>query len=227
FDAALRRTAASAGAELRERTRVMGLGGDGRGVAVQTLHNGKEETVQASLLLAADGVRSSIARQLGLMRRRAPHRIALVTHMAGIKDLGDYGEMHTSPAGGYCGIAPFADGRANVAMVVDEREGRRMAHDLTGYLRAALAAYPNLGRRVQGAELCKPVLATSGLSWLARRYHGRRVALAGDATGYYDPFTGEGIYKAMAGGRLAARRLLEALASGNEAGALAAYEHDL
>jgi geranylgeranyl reductase family protein len=227
FDAALLHAATSAGAELRERTRVTGRGGDARGVAVHTLHNGKQEAVQARLLLAADGLRSPIARQLGLMKRCVPHRIALVTHMAGIEELGEYGEMHTSPAGGYCGIAPFGDGRANVAMVVDEREGRRMSRDPAGYLRAALAAYPNLGRRVQGAELCKPVLATSGLSWLARRYHGRRVALVGDASGYYDPFTGEGIYKAMAGGCLAARRLLEALASGDEAGALAAYEHDL
>src|SRR2546421_711630 len=212
------RAATSAGAELWERARVTGLGGAARGVAVHTLHNGKQETVQASLLLAADGLRSPIARQLGLMRRCVPHRIALVTHMAGIEELGEYGEMHTSPVGGYCGIAPFGDGRAHVAMVVDEREGRRMSSDPAGYLRAALAAYPNLGRRVRGAELCKPVLATSGLSWLARRYHGRRVALAGDATGYYDPFTGEGVYRAMAGGRPAARRALGGAAGGGQAG---------
>src|SRR5207248_9688629 len=168
FDEALLRAATSAGAELRERVRVMGLRTDDRGVAVRALHNGQQETVRARLLLAADGLRSPIARQLDLMRRRAPHRIALVTHMAGIKELGEYGEMHTSPARGYCGIAPFADGSAKVAMVVDEREGPRLSSDPAGYLRAALAAYPNLGRRAQGAELCKPVLATSRLSWLAR-----------------------------------------------------------
>jgi flavin-dependent dehydrogenase len=161
------------------------------------------------------------------MQRRPPQRIALVTHMAGIAGLGEYGEMHTSPAGGYVGIAPLGDGRANVAMVVDAGEGRRIAGNPAAYLRAALATYPRLARRVQTAEQCKAVLTTSGLSWTARRYHGPRVALAGDATGYYDPFTGEGIYRAMAGGRLAGRRVLEALASGDERGALARYERDL
>lgn len=227
FDHALVRAATDAGAALRERARVTAVQTTQDGAALRTLRGGKEETVEARMLLGADGLRSPLARHLGVMRRRRPHRIALVTHMAGIEDLGEYGEMHTSPAGGYCGIAPLGNGRANVAMVVDEREGRRLAGDPAGYLWAALATYPCLARRVQGAELCKPILATSGLSWVAHRYYGPRIALAGDATGYYDPFTGEGIYRAMAGGRLAALRLLEGLASGDEAVALAGYDRDL
>ena len=226
FDEVLLRAAVHAGAELRERVRVLGPAA-GPDTALMALQGGREERIEARLILAADGLRSPLARRLGLLRRHAPQRIALVTHMAGIAGLGEYGEMHTSPAGGYCGIAPLGDGRANVAMVVDEREGRRVAGDPAGYLRAALAAYPQLGPRTRGATLCKPILTTSGLSWSARRYHSGRVALAGDATGYYDPFTGEGIYRAMAGGRLAGQRLLEALDSGDAARALAGYERDL
>lgn len=224
FDDLLLRAAARAGAEVRERVRVLGLAPDG---GLLTTHHGGEETIAARFVVAADGLRSPLARHLGLMRRRRPHRIALVTHMAGIDGLSEYGEMHTSPAGGYCGIAPLGDGRANVAMVVDEREGKRVAGDPARYLRAALATYPHLARRVQQATLCKPILTTSGLSWSVRRFHAANVALAGDATGYYDPFTGEGIYRAMAGGRLVGERLLEALEGGDAAAALAHYERDL
>ncbi len=226
FDETLLRAALNAGAEVRERVRVLGVEA-GPDAALVTLHGGREERVTARLVLAADGVRSPLARRLGLLRRGAPHRIALVTHMVGIDGLGEYGEMHASPDGGYCGIAPLGDGRANVAMVVSDREGQRMAGDPAGYLRAALRTYPQLGPRVRQATPCKPVLTTSDLSWSARHYHSGSVALAGDATGYYDPFTGEGIYRAMAGGRLVGRRLLEALDNGDTAAALSAYERDL
>ena len=227
FDDALVRAATRAGAELREHTRTMALEYSQRGVTLRATRRGRDESIEARLALAADGLRSPIARGLGLLQRRAPHRIGLVTHLEGVEGLDDYGEMHTSRLAGYCGVAPLGDGRANVAMVVDQREGRRIAGDPAGYLRAMLSSYPRLARRVYHARPCKPVLATSGLCWAARRYHAPGVALAGDATGYYDPFTGEGIYRAMAGGRLAGRRLLEALQSGDTATALEGYERDL
>lgn len=227
FDHALVRAATEAGAALREGMRVTGLEQRPGGIALRALRHGKEETVEARFAIAADGLRSPLARALGLVERRAPHRIALVTHMAGVEGLDEYGEMHASPAGGYCGIAPFYDGSAVVSMVVDERDGRRIGGDRAGYLRAALACYPRLSRRTHHARLCKPVLATSGLSQHARRFYGQRVALAGDAAGYYDPFTGEGIYRAMASGRLAAARLGQALDHGNHGAALRAYDREL
>lgn len=52
---------------------------------------------------------------------------------------------------------------------------------------------------------------------LKRWDDGRRVLLAGDAAGVVAPASGEGIYYAMLGGRLAAEAVAEFLLSGNPA----------
>jgi geranylgeranyl reductase family protein len=223
LDTALLHQAARAGADVRERTRVLEIVENDAQVTLRIAHKDKETTVTAHLAFAADGVRSTMARQLGLTERRGPHRIALVTHLSGVEELDDYGEMHLSPAGGYCGIAPFLDGLANVAMVVGRREGIRIAGDPLGYLRCALETYPHLASRVRQATSRKAVLTTSNMSWKTRRPYGGRVLLVGDAAGYYDPFTGEGIYKAMASGRLAALHAVAALATGRVGEHLASY----
>ena len=59
----------------------------------------------------------------------------------------------------------------------------------------------------------------------ARRLSDAGLLLVGDATGYYDPFTGEGIYRALFGAGLAAQVALPALAAGDlSAVRLAAYD---
>jgi len=51
------------------------------------------------------------------------------------------------------------------------------------------------------------------------------VMLAGDAAGFYDPFSGEGLYRALRSAELLAEVAHPALASGDvSAGALAAYD---
>ena len=47
-----------------------------------------------------------------------------------------------------------------------------------------------------------------------RRCSGDGLLLVGDAAGYYDPFTGEGIYHALRSAQLAAEVAIPALASG-------------
>ena len=51
--------------------------------------------------------------------------------------------------------------------------------------------------------------------------------LVGDAAGYYDPFTGQGIYRALRGAELAAATAARALRDGDlSARALAGYERE-
>jgi flavin-dependent dehydrogenase len=51
------------------------------------------------------------------------------------------------------------------------------------------------------------------------------VLLVGDAAGFYDPFTGEGIFAALRGAELAADTVVRALRAGDvSAAALGAYE---
>ncbi len=186
-------------------------------------------TLRARLLVAADGVHSLVARRLGVQRPSARHRkIALVTHMRGIRDLGLYGEMHVG-RGRYVGLAPLEPPEVgdlcNVAVVVDESEAPHLAGRVEAFFDEALQGFPALAPRLGAAQRAKGVLAISRLAVSAARLSADGVMLVGDATGFYDPFTGEGLYRALRGAELLAGVAGAALAAGDcSAARLAAYD---
>lgn len=193
---------------------------------------GASDPIDARLLVAADGVHSTVARRLGLQTFGALRKIGLVAHMRGIAGLGAYGEMHAANRR-YVGIAPMESGESgaddalcNVAMVVDERrDGRRLAGKPDAFLLDALSSFPGLRDRLSALRVERRTLAISRLNVIARRLSSARLLLVGDATGYYDPFTGEGIYAALRGAELLASVALPALARDDlSAAALSVYD---
>jgi flavin-dependent dehydrogenase len=174
------------------------------------------EPVRARLVVAADGVHSTVARRLELHAPSRMRKIALVAHLRGIADLTDYGEMHVAGRR-YVGLAPLErDGErrlCNVAMVVDEaRDGRALAGRAQGFLLEALETFPRLAGRLEDASVARRTLTVSRICVRSRRVFGEGLLLVGDATGYYDPFTGEGIYRALRGAELASGVASDALA---------------
>ena len=215
LDTILARAAAAAGAELCEGVQVTDLLWDERrvaGVRVRTKVGAGQ--LRAPLVVGADGIRSVVARRLrALERRRGMERIALVAHIGGIEELGPHGEMHVG-SGGYCGVAPLGGGIANVAMVL--RDARpairgRSSEFFWEYLRRL----PHLAPRLDQAKIVRPIMAIGPLSWRARTLSASGALLVGDAGGFYDPFTGQGVYRSLVSARLAAEVARGALASGD------------
>ena len=226
LDEILARAAACAGVEVCEGARATDLLWDGDRVAgVRALVDGTPAILRAPLVIGADGLRSVVARRLDALERRPEmERIALVGHVGDIDGLGSYGEMHLGD-GGYCGIAPLGDGIANVAMVLRDAAAR-----VRGRVEACfwevVRSLPGLAGRLDRAALTRPVLATGPLSFRARRLSAEGVLLVGDAGGFYDPFTGQGVHRALVSASLAARVALAALAAGDlSAERLRAYDH--
>ena len=188
------------------------------------------EPIEARLLVAADGLHSTVAQRLGLHVVSRMRKIALVAHIRGIAGVGAYGEMHVAGRR-YVGVAPLEPPErgdlCNVAMVVDEaRDGRRLAGKPEAFLLDALHTFPALRDRLDALRVARHTLTVSRLTVRARRLSDAGLLLVGDATGYYDPFTGEGIYRALHGAGLAAAVALPALAAGDlSAARLAAYDH--
>jgi flavin-dependent dehydrogenase len=217
LDAAIVEGARRAGAEVREGWR---LGQVERIDDGYRLHSvGSDEPVEARLLVAADGLHSTVARRLGLHETGRMRKIGLVAHIRGITGLEEYGEMHVANRR-YVGIAPMEPGErdalCNVAMVVDEeRDGRRLAGKPEEFLLAALRTFPRLRDRLSHLTVERHTLTISRLSVHARRLSDAHLLLVGDATGYYDPFTGEGIYRALHGAEMMAEVALPALTSGD------------
>jgi menaquinone-9 beta-reductase len=215
LDAILLDRARNAGARVSEAVRVTGLRTEhsaaGRTTIVAALGPDGRQELAARLVVGADGLRSLVAKRLGLAHSlRWPRRLALVTHYRDVEDIGEHGEMHVE-RDGYVGIADVGNGLTTVALVIPASRSRELVSDRGAFLDGWLRAHPHLARRFAGASQATPVVVTGPFASHARRACAPGVALVGDAADFFDPFTGEGIYAALRGGELLAEWIGEAL----------------
>jgi len=216
LDALVLGAAARAGAEVREGVALEQLRlEDGVVTGAVLRETGRRWEERARAVVGADGLHSRIARRLHLARRSGPRRLALVAHFADVAAMRDVGEMFVR-RGRYLGLAPLGGGLVNVAAVVPAAEARAIARDPARFLLGEVAAVPELARRFERARQVRPVLVAGPFARSSRRSvaDGGGALLVGDAADFFDPFTGEGIFAALRGGRLAAQALARALAEG-------------
>ncbi|UCF21290.1 MAG: FAD-dependent monooxygenase [Gemmatimonadota bacterium] len=212
FDAALLNAAVDAGVGVRFDMRVFDLLRSGeRVVGVVARQGTRSLQIEGSLVVGADGLNSVVRRRLALAARLPRLRkIALVAHLACADGGEHFGELRVR-RGRSCGFAPLPGG-ANVTLVIAEREARRVAGDPRRFFEEALASFPELRARVRSSALEDTVLVTGPFDRPVKRAWAAGALLVGDAAGYYDPFTGQGIYQALRSARLAAEAVVAALA---------------
>ncbi|GAA0274127.1 NAD(P)/FAD-dependent oxidoreductase [Cryptosporangium japonicum] len=141
---------------------------------------------RARYLAAADGLHSPIRRALGLQRpSRGPSRHGLRQHYA-VSPWADLVEVHWAP-GAEAYVTPVAPELVGVAILTTTR----------GPYAEQLARFPALA-----AKLHSPAGSVRGAGPLRQRVSARvhgRILLVGDAAGYVDALTGEGLAVAWAG----------------------------
>ena len=170
----------------------------------------------ATITIAADGRRSAVGRALNLIRHPPqPRRWAFGVYARGVEGTTDVGEMHLRP-GHYLGIAPLAGGLVNVCLVQPPVQGGRPM-DL---IRRAVNDDPRLRGRFARAVFEPQVRVLGPLAVDACTSGAEGVLLAGDAGGFIDPMTGDGVYLAMQGAELAAREAARVLEHGDFVGAV-------
>jgi flavin-dependent dehydrogenase len=126
------------------------------------------------------------------------------------------GEMHVH-AGGYTGVAPLPGNIVNVCVVTGPRPAGRTPLDV---VKNALNASAELAARFADVEFLGPVRVLGPLAAETLAPGCPGVLLAGDAAGFIDPMTGDGLHLAMQGAALAATEASQALQSGDFAGAV-------
>jgi flavin-dependent dehydrogenase len=216
LDAALVAAAAKAGVCIEEAAIVQGpLVEDGQvtGVLVASA-NGHARPIRAPVVIAADGASSRLARALRLSHHRArPRRWAVGAYFENVAPGPSahlVGEMHLR-RGRYIGIAPLPDGVTNACVVTADRLALR---DPAALLHETLRSDRQIAHRFAAARaITRPVcLGPLAVDNVASGVPG--VFLAGDAAGFIDPMTGDGLRFALRGGELAAAAALAVLEHG-------------
>ncbi len=137
--------------------------------------------------------------------------------------MAERGELHLL-RDGCIGVAEVGSGTVNITVVVTAAvAAESLAGDPEGFFDRMVAGHPRLCDRGRSDD----VLVTGPFDWPTRSTVAQGALLVGDAAGYYDPFTGQGVYRALHGAALAARHVHAALSGDRpERLALRAYDRD-
>jgi flavin-dependent dehydrogenase len=194
----------ASGARLLQRTRYDEPAlTDGRVTGATLIGPDGRLAVRARWVVGADGARSRVARSLGVERPvLAPRRLGLVARYAGTAALRDHGEMHVG-AGRYIGLAPTPGGQLNVGVALP-LDGAGTAE---ARFAAAIGSLPAVAARLDGLRRLTGIRGAAPIGHRVASAAGPGWLLVGDAAGFIDPFTGEGIYRALRSARLAADAL--------------------
>lgn len=214
LDAWLVNEATRAGATLVEQATVSGpdLAADGRVTGVRLRYrSGSTSAISAPVTLGADGRRSRLGEACGLSRCASrPRRWAIGAYFEGVTELSTLGEMHVR-AGHYLGVAPTADGRANACLVQPHAPGEAEWGTPDALLASRLRADPVLGPRFARAVASAKATVLGPLAIDTRTPGCAGLLLIGDAAGFIDPMTGDGIRLALASAELAAATVSDVL----------------
>jgi flavin-dependent dehydrogenase len=225
LDALILDAAAAAGANV-VRARVDDVTfGHGRACGVSVRDGGSEREISGRFVVGADGIGSIVARKLGLVRAaRGRRRFAVGGHYRGFGDLGACVEMYVG-GGAYFALNPLGDDLTNVMVVVGDRQLAAWSSDVDHGVRGKAAQLARGQRSFEGAERIGPRLSIGPLDFSVHGVARAGALLAGDASGFLNPFTGQGVALALRGGIDAARTIRQAIESpADEHVLLADYE---
>jgi flavin-dependent dehydrogenase len=211
LSAALAARARAAGAELREGEEALDHRREAGAAVVRTPRG----ELRGRVLVAADGLASPVRRREGLDRPpRAPPRYGLRRHLA-LAPWSDAVEVHFGD-GVEAYVTPAGRARVGVAFLFERGPPARFE--------ALIERFPALAARLGGAAFASESRGAGPFARGARARVADRLVLLGDAAGYVDAVTGEGVSLALACALGLAELLPAALARGATEAALRPYE---
>jgi len=213
FDHVLLNHARQRGATIHERTHVVDVRARVRGGYTVWCRTGDAERfgVDCRFLVGADGLRSVVARRLGLLRRTPRLRkLSITCRLRWCGSTGHAGTLRL--ADGYTvGLAPVhASARLwNATVVIPSAHWSARAIDL-------LPIYAQRIAHLQDANAETMTIVdgpwTSGpFDWSVRAAATSDALLIGDAAGYFDPLTGQGICQALKTAEFASEAIRDAV----------------
>jgi 2-polyprenyl-6-methoxyphenol hydroxylase-like FAD-dependent oxidoreductase len=212
--AAMTERAREAGVAFRESCSVRAWGVDAQGVTVAT----DAGEVRAQVLVAADGLHSPLRRAAGLERPHdGPRRFGLRRHVA-MAAWSSSVEVHFA-RGAEAYVTPAGHSRVGVAFLWEDG-----ALEAPVSFASLLARFPVIEAKIRGAAWDSSPRGAGPLLQSVTRRAGDRFVLAGDAAGYVDAITGEGLSLAFEGAAALGAVLPQALRQRATRASFAPYE---
>jgi menaquinone-9 beta-reductase len=208
LDEELLRLAMSAGARVRRGTVVRSIEpaahpGSARGSLSAFGPDGAERWT-FRLVVGADGPGSMVARAFGVQRRTGWRRAGITFHVPqqdGAHDRADTPDARmVIGRGWYCGICPVPGRRLNIGIVLSEVDLRarlrrgQLPEDIG---RDILRLVPRGGGALATGPILDNVAVHLPLANRVRRLAGPGFVLVGDAAGFLDPISGEGLHRSL------------------------------
>jgi geranylgeranyl reductase family protein len=216
FDHALVQLAQDKGADVQQGSEVTKVH---VGTDAVTINLRDGSTLTTPVVIGADGCHSIVARTTGLFHRHDWIGTSIVEEFPMSSTVIDelYSDkrsfhlhMKFNDLAGYAWVFP-KDCTVNIGLGQYQRriKGQSMKKNLRQYLDAYLSHLKKEQLFPQELESSHPKGGVLPVAPLNKTYKDR-VLLCGDAAGFINPITGEGIYYAIASGSMAAKTVLEA-----------------
>jgi len=215
FDRALAEKASKAGAEVRVKTRAIGLIIEEDFVkGARLMQLGKEYDVHARIVIGADGIESKVGRWAGIDTSLKPIDIETCVQylVAGVDINQEYCEFYIGnelAPGGYIWIFPKGEGKANVGIGILGSKMGKFKPRPVDYLNSFLE------KKFPHAKVVEMVFGGVPVSGSIEKTSTNGLILIGDAARQSDPITGGGILNAMDVGKIAGEAAFAAISAGD------------
>ena len=205
LDETLLTCAERAGARILRGARLVGLARRADGWQARIIMDGISTRLSASTMLAADGRNSPVAALAGVGGTFTSPGIGVQIHLRRRVEPPDRVELLLLKEG-YAGLAPVEPDRWCVAALL---RASTPSEDPYRRLLSSLAEHPRLREILENAGHLLDHAAAYPVRMGLRAMTPPGLFLVGDASGFVDPFSGQGIALALMGGEAAARAALD------------------
>jgi digeranylgeranylglycerophospholipid reductase len=214
FDKEMLIAAVLEGANIELNTRVIKTEiNPDKGICLKVNHYGTEKTLTAPVVIGADGLYSSVARDVGLSEAIAPNDLdtSVGYEMVGVEvdepsvfDL--YVGRDVAPRG-YLWVFPKGENCVNIGVGIGVGYGEKTVKE---YLDDFIHNHPEGKRRFKNAKIIEERIGAIPVGGTLEKFATDRVLLVGDAARQVNPLTGGGICYGMEAGKMLSNTLVKA-----------------